>query len=244
MRSVASLFIAGLFLLNVSSCHIGNVVGVKGNGTIITEEIEISDYNKISVAYAQSVIYEQRKDAKPYVRIEVDENLYPLLEIKTTNKELKIGVEDNNMNIRPTKFIVYTNSSTLSTVNIAGSTNVHVKGDLNTDNFRVAVAGSGNTVADNIVCESLKIEIAGSGDVTLKGKTANANCEIAGSGNIDISDMASTKAKCQIAGSGNIYVYATEYLKSEIAGSGNIHYKGNPKNDQSVAGSGKIKSMN
>ena len=242
MRPIVNLFVAGLLLLYVTSCHVGNIVGVKGNGEITTQEMQISDYKELSVSSARTVIYEQKPGAASYIRIEVDENIYPLLEIKSENGRLSIKTVDHT-NISPTKFTVYTNSPTLARVNIAGSTDVQLKGDLKTENFNIDIAGSGNVAADNLICQSLRTEIAGSGDITLNGEADNANCEIAGSGNTNISGMVIAKVKCQVAGSGDIYTHATESLQVSIAGSGNITYKGSPKVEQSIAGSGKIKHI-
>ena len=89
--------------------------------------------------------------------------------------------------------------------------------------------------------ETLKAEIAGSGDIKLYGNTENVTIAIEGSGDVSAYEFKSENAKVSIAGSGDVKLFVTEQIDAFIAGSGDISYKGNPKNiEKSIAGSGTI----
>ena len=93
---------------------------------------------------------------------------------------------------------------------------------------KIELAGSGIFAASNPIRSSndLDVEIAGSGQVLLTDVSSlNADLEIAGSGNIEIGLLVCNEVKTEIAGSGNIILgnVACSEMKAEIAGSGDIN---------------------
>lgn len=109
--------------------------------------------------------------------------------------------------------------------------------------------------------EIYSIRIKGSGDVTLYdlqqsvldlgiqglvfGRVELLDAEVAGSGDVDASELVATSAKLSVAGSGDIDAYVSHSAKARVAGSGDIVIRGNPSiRDHSVAGSGDIKFKN
>ena len=74
MKTKVSLLIACL-LITLTGFAFTNEK-VEGNGNIITKEISISDYNEISTVGVMEFVYEQ-SDAAPYLKIMIDENLFP-----------------------------------------------------------------------------------------------------------------------------------------------------------------------
>lgn len=90
MKTKVSLLIACL-LITLTGFAFTNEK-VEGNGNIITKEISISDYNEISTVGVMEFVYEQ-SDAAPYLKIMIDENLFPLLKAQVDGKELIIGPE-------------------------------------------------------------------------------------------------------------------------------------------------------
>ena len=109
----------------------------------------------------------------------------------------------------------------------------------------LAIAGSGTITAPNALnVNDMRLEIAGSGDITLGTVQANeARSEIAGSGNIEVASLTCKKANNEIAGSGDITLnnLNVDHVKSEIAGSGNVILRGKVgSHDEEIAGSGKV----
>lgn len=204
---------------------------VEGNGNIITKEISISDYNEISTVGVMEFVYEQ-SDAAPYLKIMIDENLFPLLKAQVDGKELIIGPKKikknsrngNSYNLQPTKFKVITNSREIKELNVVSS------GDF--------------IIASPINIGKLEINMAGSGYIQIAGKADRAEYNLAASGNIKAYECVTGKTECNIAGSGNIQTHTRNQLEANIVGSGNVYYKGNPTTSKSIIGSGKLKSAN
>lgn len=204
---------------------------VEGNGNIITQEISISDYNEISTVGVMEFVYEQ-SDAAPYLKIMIDENLFPLLKAQVDGKELIIGPKKikensrngNSYNLQPTKFKVITNSREIKELNVVSS------GDF--------------IIASPINIGKLEINMAGSGYIQIAGKADRAEYNLAASGSIKAYECVTGKTECNIAGSGNIQTHTRNQLEANIVGSGNVYYKGNPTTSKSIIGSGKLKSAN
>jgi hypothetical protein len=80
--------------------------------------------------------------------------------------------------------------------------------------------------------------------MNLGGRIASASFEIAGSGTVHAFDLQTENVKCNIAGSGNLEISANSSIRADIAGSGKVKYRGNPSQiDMDAAGSGSIRKV-
>lgn len=239
MRKILAIL---CLLVIITSCKAGSNSSTKGNKRITSVEKNIPAYSEISIAGSCDVIYEQKNNQKPYLRIEIDENLHQYVKVQVKNGALQISLEGRN--IQPSKFKAYTNSASLAKVRIAGSGDVLLKNEVQSPSLDISIAGSGDITADKLQCNNFSIAIAGSGDAQLKGRATNSDVSISGSGNINASDMVTLNTTCLIRGSGGAQVYATDELSAKISGSGYIQYKGTPKKlNKAVSGSGSISSF-
>lgn len=238
MKSFTHLFIFSFLFFQ--SCMI-DVHSIKGNGHIISKEFAVTDYTEIQSSGVAEIVYEQQTIKGPYLQVNVDENILPLLDVKVENNKLIIKYKDNG-NIQPSRFKVYTNSSNLEKVKLAGSGEVHLKGEVNSKSLKIDLAGSGDIVADSLYCERFDMSVAGSGTARLKGASNDSKFSIAGSGDIKGYNFSVQDLVCSIAGSGDVQITVGESLKATIAGSGDLRYYGDPKVvDTKVSGSGEIK---
>lgn len=231
------LYIISFVLLTIAtqSCSFN---AVKGNGNIAENEINISDYSQIKFSGGATLHYEQKNDTTPYLRIEVDENIFPLLTIENSDNVLRIY---NKENIRPTRYNIYTNSATLKSLEASGSITALIKGKLETQDLNIALSGSGDITIDSLVCQNLETKISGSADMAIKGgKASFIKSIISGSGKINTIAMQADSTSCITSGSGDFKVWSDKYLKIEVSGSGNVEYKGNPQIDKAISGSGKV----
>ena len=239
---------------------------LNGDGNIVTEEISITDYNKIEIAGGSIDFNYEQSDASPYLKVTVDKNIYEMMEMKVINDKLVIRPksEFKRYNIRPTQFTITSNSLGLTEVDAAGNIHFNLNSPLSSPSLKIDVAGSGTiNLNQKVEVDKMKIELAGSGKLNsigiqaatfegeisgsgtlnLNGKIEMMNLEIAGSGTIKAFGCEIADLKCEIAGSGNIEANVLHSIRAEIAGSGNIRYKGDPTISKSVAGSGSIKKV-
>ena len=75
----------------MTSCKMSSFKnGVKGNGQSVSSEIKIDDYNSIEIGGKFDLVYEQKINQAPYLRIEIDENLQEYESITVTDGKLTI----------------------------------------------------------------------------------------------------------------------------------------------------------
>ena len=213
---------------------------IKGNGNLKTTTINVSDYDKISVAGNFEVnLY---KGNEGDITIKTDENLMEYRIVEAKDGKLKIKTE-KGYSLKPSKKIeIKVPFEDLNALSLAGSGNFYTEDVIKTEDLKLSLAGSGNY---NLTIDShdLKASVAGSGNTTLNGTTHEFACSLAGSGNINAYNLKAVDVKASVAGSGKAKLYASDELKASVAGSGNISYKGNPEKVKANAiGSGKIKS--
>jgi len=240
MKTTIYTLTIAVILVSFQAC---NFRSIRGDGNVTSNEINISDYDVIEFSGGANLVYEQKSDTTPYLRIEIDENLYPYLEVSSDNGILSIK-KQRGTSISPTKFNICTNSKGLKSISASGSIKAHVKGKLTTDEFSFKVSGSGNITCDSLITNIVTSRVSGSGNITLTGKTGTIDSSISGSGKVFASNMYADTAYCSVSGSGNFEVHAEQYLKVSVSGSGNVKYIGDPKIDQSISGSGGVHKMN
>ena len=193
MKTILHTISIILLAILMQSCSFNTI---RGNGVITEEIIPISDYNTIDFRGGANLVYEQKTDAAPYLRIEIDENLYPLLTIDSNNEILTLGRKEN---ISPTKYAIYTNSTSLEKLITNGSIKAHLKGKITGGDIEFKVAGSGNITCDDIECNSITSRVSGSGDIILVGKTGKIDSSISGSGKVEASAMSADTVFCSIS---------------------------------------------
>ena len=217
---------------------------VYGNHQLVNKRIDIDNYEKIIVNVSGEVYYQQFSDSTPYLQIHTDENIFNLLDINTQNNQLVIDVKKGN-NIKPSKLVIYTCSHNLNQVSVNGSGDIRLKGEVNANDLKLSITGSGNLLADSLLSNKLTVNIIGSGNTILTGASNESSFTITGSGNIRAYHYLVQELNCRIIGSGNIEASVFDKLDANITGSGDLYYMGNPQSfDSKVTGSGKVKAVN
>ncbi|HEY0648542.1 GIN domain-containing protein [Phenylobacterium sp.] len=108
--------------------------------------------------------------------------------------------------------------------------------------LKVRVAGSGD-VATADVRGGLDINIAGSGSASVRSVNGPLEVSIAGSGDVDIGSGRATAMKVSVAGSGDVEFGGTaDSLRARIAGSGDVHaHEVKGEISKSIMGSGSVR---
>ncbi len=109
---------------------------------------------------------------------------------------------------------------------------------------KFSIAGHGNLALQKLDQPMLKVSIAGSGSIKADGKVEHADLHIAGSGDINMAEVATQVSTVHIAGSGSTDIAPSEEADIHIAGSGDVNLHTNPKQlETSIHGSGRIHHM-
>jgi hypothetical protein len=239
MKKSVQLLVCSAFLLSITAnAQWSSNDKVKGNGKIVSETRNTSDYDGIKVSGSFDVDLVSGKEGN--ITIKGEENLLSYVKVEVEENTLKIYIQKNT-NIRTNKKIhVTVPFEKISELNLSGSGNIQTKNDIKNDKFSAKLSGSGNF---NLAIDSndLDLNVSGSGNVLLKGNATNFATKLSGSGDINALDLKSKNVDANVSGSGNTKVSCNENLTARVSGSGNIKYGGNPeKRDVKVSGSGNI----
>jgi len=232
--------IIGIVFVCVSCIYKYN--SIRGNGSLITFDMSVSNFDKIKFAGSAEVKYYASDEYQ--VIVTVDSNLEEWVEIYTKNNELNIGLKNIfvHTSISHTKYIVEVYCPTLIGVTISGSGTFESFDEIITSKFEAKVSGSGK-IDGTVFCTDFSSKISGSGRMSIAGTSKETNISISGSGRFSGNDFETKNATVTISGSGKANIIVTDYLKAKISGSGEVTYSGDPKVETKVSGSGKVKKL-
>jgi hypothetical protein len=239
MKNFIAILTVLLLANNINAQWWGNDK-VKGDGNVITEKRNVGTFDGVSSAGFMKVKLIEGTEGE--ITLNGEANLLDYIETEVSGDILKIKVK-NGYSLKPSmgnKILITVPVTRISKLSLAGSGSLISETILNSDDFKISVAGSGNLNAE-IEADELKVSLAGSGNLNLSGNATEMKLSIAGSGNFNAPKMKVMDISASIAGSGNARVHCDGSIKARIVGSGNLKYTGNPDvENTSSLGSGKV----
>ena len=236
MKRVIALVFLALLLIN---CSKGQVV--VGSSNIISQEKQLSAYDRIEVLGSYDVIFTDGEVGK--IKIKAPDNILPLIQTEVSDGLLKIGAEKNRYKVKEPIIIYVPVDSRLKQVDIKGSADIYSEKNLETKVLNVGIYGSGDArLAVDV--SSLALEVVGAGDIRVSGRAKDLSIDISGSGDVEVPKLKAEKAVIKVNGSGDVSAYVTEDVDISIAGSGDVTIKGNPKKIKRIingSGRGSVK---
>lgn len=212
MKNKPSLALLALLILFSAGC---DWRGIRGNGTIKTEQRPVSPYTRIDAGGFYDI---QWQPGSPSLSITTDENLLSNIETSVSGNVLKI---ETHGQIAPTHGVtVILTGPSLSGAELSGALKmeaIHLSGDRFT------------------------LETSGATKVTLAGGTNRLVASLTGASRLDAATLQTQDVEISVTGAGRADVMATNSLKAAITGAGRVSYGGNPKSvEKKVTGAGKI----
>ena len=232
-----SAILTFIAFMTTSCIVVINGKSAQGSGNIITEEREVSAFNKIHLKGSGKVFLTPGE--KQTLVIKTDDNIMPLIETDVSGN--KLSISDGNHHLRPTSFEVYITLENLEGVRISGSGDIIGKGRFVMDTLDTEISGSGDMDLE-VETGLLETKISGSGSIHLSGKAEDYTVSISGSGKINAFDVDAKHVSVKISGSGDCRVSTSESLDAKISGSGDVYYRGRPQINAKISGSGSLKS--
>ncbi len=253
--NIAIVVLLALF----ASCEDWDLKGIRGEGPVVSEDLNIIEVEGIILEIPATVYIE--KGDEQSIRIDAQQNILDNI-VKTTDNGLLKLYFDKDVS-RSEAIKVYMTVSSLKGLDIRGSGEIISSTIfISEENLYLNVSGSGNIIANvdavdvdlsiygsgNIQlktnCTKLYSTIEGSGDISLEGRARQAEFYTSGSGDIHAFNFMHEISKVKIIASGDAELNVSELLTVSIEGSGNVYYKGLPSLSVIIAGSGNIINSN
>lgn len=212
----------GLLLLLVLSatvlvgCRDWGIMGVRGNGKVVTENREINDFTEIELSGAYSV--EIRVGKSPSMVISGEQNLLKYIRTRYDGDKLII---DTKKNISPRKEI---------------KIKITVP-----ELYYLDASGACDIYAENISSDNFTLDLSGAGSIELNGRVEKFKVELSGASSLEAKNLKAKRVIISLSGAGSADIYASEYLDAEVSGVGSVTYYGNPRDiRKDVSGIGSI----
>ncbi|MBN1298339.1 MAG: DUF2807 domain-containing protein [Actinobacteria bacterium] len=236
-----SLAMSLIIAMALSSCITIKVNSLKGSGEVVTQEFEVSGFDKLSFSGMGKIIIEQT--GQESLEVEAEKNIIDALNIDVSAKRLNIGLKKGFINIIPTKDIIFRlNVKDLSKIDLSGVGSIICEG-FETESLSIDSSGLGN-IQYALNAQTLEISISGAGKIVMSGEVDVQEIEVSGVGTYDAKELVSNDCVIDISGAGRALVNVAQTLDVSMSGVGNVEYKGNPSVKQNISGiGGTVKSI-
>jgi hypothetical protein len=240
MKNFALLFLA-LISTSFFSCDYIMNKTISGDGKLISEQRRLGEVTRVHSLGNFDIEISQGSETS--IQVEADENLLPYILTENKNGELVVRTKEKVNLSSVNKIIIHLTVAKLEGVELTGSGNATgIDTFSGSDQLKLDIEGTGN-ISLAINTPSIESSIEGTGDIMLSGETKDSKINIAGVGNYKAENLKAENVDVHIEGSGDARLFASAKLDIEIAGSGDVYYHGTPAITQSIAGSGSIKQL-
>jgi len=224
--------IAGITLSSLSSCVFHCV---KGSGNMVTDNHQLSDFNKINIEGGFKVILKQ--DSSLTLKVTADDNLL---------KYIKISVDDHRLHIYTKKNFCSSGELTLNIgvknleeIKGSGAVDVSADGKLVTKDINFKFSGASKVNLD-LNAANVTTHSSGATEMNLKGQATSHYIDLSGVGKINALDFVVGSYEIHTTGAGNCDVNVLNSINVHSTGASEVRYRGNPtsiSNDKTGASS-------
>lgn len=260
VRKTLFIGLVGLGLLLVIT---GCTDVVRGNGNIVTEEYDVSGFNRLDVSSAVRVGLSQ--DGEESVSVETDANLIRYLEVEERGDTLYVGLNDHarRLNISPSRGITFTvGVDELEAIDMSGAS-VLAAGALESNDFELSISGasdveiealhveaaridassSSNLSIGDLQTEALEVAANGSSTIEVSGEAAEQVADVVGDSHYEAGDLQSEEAHVSLSGASDARLRVSDTLDVDASGASSAGYYGDPIVSQKLSGASDLERL-
>lgn len=207
-------------------------------------DVDVKNFSSVSLGIPAVMNLKQGSSEK--IAVKCDQDIFDEITFEKKGDRLIIKREGSwkwGSGWKKSDVTIYITMKDIEGVSISGSGLIESDGELNVDELKLSISGSGDMNL-KVDAQELALGISGSGTIGLSGAAEVAASKISGSGKVRAEDLTVSVFKASISGSGDCYITATDEINARISGSGTVHYSGEPsKIISNSSGSGKVKKI-
>jgi hypothetical protein len=224
MKAKNFLFVLPLILLMDSGCMINFPDSITGNGKVITQTRDLSEFSGIKVGSGIDVYLTQGETQR--VEVEADENLQDYIRTEVVGNELHI-YSDKNIRLAKSRRVNIT-CKTIDKIDVSSAGDVVGLSPFKTDRLDIDISSAGDLKFE-VEANDINISISSSGDVTLKGQAHNLKADLSSAGDLNAFDLVAEIGDITVSSAGDARVNITQEASLRSSSAGDIEYKGDPK---------------
>ncbi|MCT4614332.1 MAG: DUF2807 domain-containing protein [Marinifilaceae bacterium] len=202
----------------------GQISGKTGNGNVISQKREISNFENIRASAGLNVYLKQGD--KEELSVEADENIIDLIETKVESNTLILSVK--NRIRKSTKRDIYVTIKNLESLKISSGVDLKSLDYLKLGDISIAVS-SGADLDLKLDAKSTNIKVSSGADADIKGSTESLIATTSSGSDLNCMEFESKTVEAKASSGSDIYVYVTESITARASSGADIKYKGAPK---------------
>lgn len=196
---------------------------IEGSGNVITKNFTVTSFDQLDIAGVFSVQLAQ--GSKEEVKIEADDNLMELFEVKNDGSRLVVSMQKDVSIQGSKKMKLYVTFKNLKSMDLKTVGNVSSAGNLSFADLAIENKSVGD-VELKLTAQSVKIDNKSVGNVKLEGKAENAVIKNKSVGSIEAAGFAVQTMDIDNNGVGSAEVNAAKELKVKDSFLGKVTNKG------------------
>jgi hypothetical protein len=220
MKKLAFLTVA--MLLTLSSCYIdGWNQSISGNGRVVDENRNISDFTGVHVSSGIDVYLSQGSAFE--VKVEADENLHDVILTEVEGRMLV--VKTDRVNIRNAKSKkVHITLPELTSLKISSAGDCVGQTPFECEDLRISISSAGDLKLE-VEADRIDLDISSSGDADLAGSAEVFDVSLSSAGDLNAYDLIARKVDVNVSSAGDARVHATEEISATASSAGNISHR-------------------
>jgi hypothetical protein len=224
MKTYKIIFSFLLLVLIPGSCVVGYYDSITGDGNVVKEVRNVSDFTGIKVSSGIDVYLTQGQNTE--VILEADQNLHEWITTEVIGSILHIKSE-KNIRMAESK-IVWVSCPVINLIDISSAGDVIGENMIITDKMDIDMSSAGDLRLE-LEAEEITIDISSAGNASLKGSTNSLHADLSSAGDLDAYDLLTESADVSVSSAGHANVFVTGEAKFRSSSAGDINYRGDPK---------------
>ena len=196
---------------------------IEGSGNVVTKDFNVSPFTDIDVKGVFSVLLTQGN--KEGVKIEADDNLQSLFEVKNNGSTLVISMKENSNFNSKKKLKVYISFKKLKSMDLKTVGDISSENDLSFDDLKISSKSVGS-IDLKMTAQSIAVDNKSVGSVKLNGKAENAIIRNKGVGSVQAASFLVQKMDIENSGVGSAEVNAEKEIIVKDSFLGKVTNKG------------------
>jgi hypothetical protein len=196
---------------------------IEGSGNIVTKDYPVQSFDQLDVQGVFNVQLSQ--DSKAAVKIEADDNLQSLFEVKNEGSKLSISMKKDMNFSSKKKLVVYISFDKLKSIDLKTVGNLASTESLSFDNLELDNKSVGS-VDLKLTANKVDIDNKSVGDIKLSGKADNVTIKNKSVGSIQAASFVVQTMDIDNNGVGSAEVNAAKDIKVKDSFLGKVTNKG------------------
>ena len=202
------------------------VTSITGSGNVVTQEENITGFDKVDVSNAFKVDIRQGDTFDVVIR--VDDNLLEYLDVAKRGKTLQIGLKPSRIyNIRKVTMEADVTMPELTGLELSGASHGTITGFESARDLDVDVSGA-SMLRGDIEAGDARFDVSGASQVNLSGSAGDVTIGASGASQVDLSAFSVDDADVEASGASKVTVNAGGTLDADASGASHVYYLGSP----------------